>query len=80
MTNVSLRTYTLQCEFILLIISVLLNDFFLATSRVEHHIYRTYMFSYTYLKECSEMSIIVKYWSNIFELFFGYNRNIFLQW
>ncbi|KAI8058782.1 hypothetical protein BDF21DRAFT_429993 [Thamnidium elegans] len=47
---------------------------------LEQHAFRSFMLTNAYIDACSEQSINIKYWSYLFETYFGRNRNIFLQW
>ncbi|ORZ25731.1 hypothetical protein BCR42DRAFT_315860 [Absidia repens] len=38
------------------------------------------MLSDAYLQECSELSIMIKYWGFVFEQCLGYSKDVFLQW
>jgi hypothetical protein len=51
----------------------------ICTPRLEKHIYNSHVFNDRYVSQCSEMSIIVKYWSHFIETFFAHNRNLFIQ-
>ncbi|KAI7900441.1 uncharacterized protein BX663DRAFT_517600 [Cokeromyces recurvatus] len=33
-----------------------------------------------YLKQCSEQTLLVRYWANLFEYYFSTEQNVFLQW
>ncbi|SAM08388.1 hypothetical protein [Absidia glauca] len=41
---------------------------------------QSHMLSDAYLRQCSEASLVTKFWGPIFEEYFGYDRDIFLQW
>ncbi|CAO3576126.1 unnamed protein product [Absidia cylindrospora] len=47
---------------------------------LDQHVYKPKMFSDDVLNHCSEQSLVVKFWGPVFEHFFGYDDNIFLQW
>ncbi|KAI9311957.1 hypothetical protein BX666DRAFT_1867052 [Dichotomocladium elegans] len=38
------------------------------------------MLADSYVQKCSELSIITKYWSVLFEAFWGYDRHVSIQW
>ncbi|RCH81004.1 hypothetical protein CU098_005532, partial [Rhizopus stolonifer] len=33
-----------------------------------------------YLKKCSEQSLVIRFWGNLFEYYFGHEQNVLLQW
>ncbi|ORE13677.1 hypothetical protein BCV71DRAFT_277588 [Rhizopus microsporus] len=40
----------------------------------------SYTLSNQYVKNCTELSLLIKTWSYIFEEYFGYNNQLFIQW
>ncbi|KAI9251868.1 hypothetical protein BDA99DRAFT_428003, partial [Phascolomyces articulosus] len=46
----------------------------------EHVIHKSHTLSNKYLKECTELSLIIKTWSFIFKEYSGYNDRLFIQW
>ncbi|KAI9262219.1 hypothetical protein BDA99DRAFT_70653 [Phascolomyces articulosus] len=50
------------------------------THIMDFHTYKQHQLSDDFISKCSEMSIATKFWSPIFETFFGYDKNLFIQW
>lgn len=44
------------------------------------HSFQSHILANDYIHTCSEASIITKYWCFLFETYFGYDRDVFLQW
>ncbi|CDS03558.1 hypothetical protein LRAMOSA00960 [Lichtheimia ramosa] len=47
---------------------------------LEQHGYQSYMLSDKYIHKCTEQSLIIKFWGPIFESYFGYSMDTFIQW
>ena len=47
---------------------------------LEHIIFKNHSLTNSYMNECSELSIIIKIWSYVYEEFFGYDQKLFIQW
>ncbi|KAG2218709.1 hypothetical protein INT45_002417 [Circinella minor] len=47
---------------------------------LEHVALKGHTLTDNYIKECSELSIIIKTWGYVYEEFFGYNQKLFIQW
>ncbi|KAG2217945.1 hypothetical protein INT45_008561 [Circinella minor] len=44
------------------------------------HVYESFKLTTKYLKKCSEQDLIIKFWSNIFESCFGYDKDWCIHW